>query len=200
MPEMDGYQATTIIRDAEVKSGKHTRIVSISANPLKEQSDLYPAGGMDGHLPKPFEAKLLENVISRFFPDAEEKTRNQAPPDNPAAESEQERSFDYASALERAGGSKERLRMIADLFMEQAPKLLDQIHLHIAACYRQSFIRSAHTFKGSVSNFNAPDAVEEAQRLEKAGCEENFGEASSALQKLKTQVARLQTDLADVTR
>lgn len=68
MPEMDGFEAVSIIRKAE-NGGSHAQIVAITANALPEDREHCLAAGMDEYISKPIEyatlARILEGVKAR---------------------------------------------------------------------------------------------------------------------------------------
>ena len=66
MPEMDGMEATKIIR--QFKDAKQLPIVALTANVLHDEVELYMEIGMNHHLGKPFERKELEMVIKKLVP------------------------------------------------------------------------------------------------------------------------------------
>ena len=75
MPEMDGLAAARKIREIE-QDGASPRvpIVALSANAFKEDIEASFAAGMDGHIIKPFEQKvLLEAVGSKIQRQGEAK-------------------------------------------------------------------------------------------------------------------------------
>jgi len=67
MPVMDGFQATSIIRETEKKSFlKRTPIVSLSANVSAEFKQLCMNSQMDGYLPKPIKRDDLQAIIKKY--------------------------------------------------------------------------------------------------------------------------------------
>lgn len=60
MPEMDGYEATTIIRK-ELKS--NIPIIALTAHVLQEEREKCLALGMNEYVAKPFDPKELYNKI-----------------------------------------------------------------------------------------------------------------------------------------
>ncbi|MFH1843472.1 MAG: response regulator [bacterium] len=67
MPVLDGYQTTRRIRQQEGKT-RHTPIIAITANALREDRDLCLAAGMDDYIAKPITPKSLQRVIDRWRP------------------------------------------------------------------------------------------------------------------------------------
>lgn len=67
MPEMDGLEATRVIRSGEAENGgKRLPIVALTANAFEEDRDACIAAGMDDYLAKPVEPELLETVLARL--------------------------------------------------------------------------------------------------------------------------------------
>jgi len=63
MPEMDGPEATTIIREKEKKTGKHQPIVALTAHALTGDRDRCLAAGMHGYLTKPIRPQELDQIL-----------------------------------------------------------------------------------------------------------------------------------------
>jgi CheY-like chemotaxis protein len=66
MPGMDGLEATAAIRTSEVGSGRHTRIIAMTAYAMKGDRERCLEAGMDGYLSKPIQAKLLYQVLDEL--------------------------------------------------------------------------------------------------------------------------------------
>ncbi|KAJ6414707.1 hypothetical protein OIU84_003670 [Salix udensis] len=65
MPEMDGFEATRIIRDME--SNGHIPILAMTADVIQATYEECQRCGMDGYVSKPFEAEQLYQEVSRFL-------------------------------------------------------------------------------------------------------------------------------------
>ena len=63
MPVMDGFEATTAIRQREQLSGAHVPIVAMTAHAFKGDQDRCLAIGMDGYLSKPIRQQELYATI-----------------------------------------------------------------------------------------------------------------------------------------
>jgi PAS domain S-box-containing protein len=67
MPEMDGFEATAIIREREKQTGDHIPIIALTANALKGDAELCLAAGMDGYIPKPAKDEEIVREIKRVL-------------------------------------------------------------------------------------------------------------------------------------
>jgi len=68
MPEMDGYQATAVIRDRSSGVRNHDLpIIALTANAMKEDRDVCLQAGMDDYLAKPVEVADLLLILERWL-------------------------------------------------------------------------------------------------------------------------------------
>ena len=66
MPEMDGIQATKLIRNIEKDKKIHTPIIALTAYALQGDKERFIDAGMDYYLSKPINMKELFSVVDRF--------------------------------------------------------------------------------------------------------------------------------------
>jgi two-component system sensor histidine kinase/response regulator len=97
--------------------------------------------------------------------------------------------------LERVGNDPEFLVEIADLFLDDCPRLLSQIRSAIALQDARALEHAAHTLKGSVANFGAEPARLAAFRLEALGRAGQLGEAPGACAVLEAELDRFNAAL-----
>ncbi|HLF18285.1 MAG TPA: PAS domain S-box protein [Candidatus Omnitrophota bacterium] len=64
MPDLDGLETTRIIRQNEMKTGKHIPIVALTARAMQEDKQKCLNSGMDAFVIKPIERKSLFETIS----------------------------------------------------------------------------------------------------------------------------------------
>ncbi len=65
MPEMNGCEATRIIRAHEVEHGGHLPIIALTAQAMKGHAEECLDAGMDAYVPKPLHAPVLFATIER---------------------------------------------------------------------------------------------------------------------------------------
>jgi two-component system, sensor histidine kinase and response regulator len=66
MPEMDGYTATAAIRRSEIRSGRHTPIIAVTAGAFEGDQQRCLAAGMDDYISKPIKLLELQNVLNKW--------------------------------------------------------------------------------------------------------------------------------------
>lgn len=182
MPEIDGMQAATTIREWERATGGHLPIVAMTASALADDPDRCRAAGMDRFVTKPIGRDLLFAIV-------EELSAGSAPGSIPP-ELAGRQAF-----LAGLGNDRALARRLIEIFMAQSPTLLDQIRVAIAAGDSEALRRAAHTLKGTVSNFPTGPACGVAARMEVIGFDGDLAAARDALPMLEEEVERLRSVL-----
>ncbi len=67
MPNVDGFEATRLIRHQERANRNHVPIIAMTANAFKEDREACIAAGMDDYLAKPVRLKELREVADRWL-------------------------------------------------------------------------------------------------------------------------------------
>ena len=67
MPTMNGYEAARAIRAASRSDAVRIPIIAITANAFSEDVKMALAAGMNAHIAKPFELKLLKKIIRQWL-------------------------------------------------------------------------------------------------------------------------------------
>jgi CheY-like chemotaxis protein len=65
MPEMDGYQATAVIRERELRTANHIPIIAMTAHAMKGDREECLAAGMDEYVSKPIRLADLRSAIEK---------------------------------------------------------------------------------------------------------------------------------------
>jgi signal transduction histidine kinase/CheY-like chemotaxis protein/HPt (histidine-containing phosphotransfer) domain-containing protein len=111
MPNLSGFDATTIIRKKEVAKGGHVQIIAMTAHVMKGDRERCIEAGMDDYVTKPIEPELLHSVIARCTkdlrvtppqPNREPARQDAASAEQPAGRSSYQRRRALQSAIRKA--------------------------------------------------------------------------------------------------
>ncbi|ASK99438.1 ATP-binding protein [Xanthomonas citri] len=214
MPVLDGYAATRRWRAMETESGgRPVPIVAMTANAMAGDRERCLAAGMDDYLSKPVAREQLDACLQRWLPRQAllpgPSNAGQAPHDpesaSAAAQARALPILDNSVIDELYDVAGADTITILQLFLEDAPLIIEQ--LEAAAANRDSMqLRDlAHTLKSSSANVGAQAVSNAARRIELAartGTIERpsvmvalvIAEYARARLALLGQVARLQAD------
>jgi two-component system sensor histidine kinase/response regulator len=190
MPEMDGFQATAAIRSKEHGTGRHIPIIALTAHAMKEDRDRCLQAGMDGYVSKPIRQDKLRQAIEDCA-SLIRQTAHAGPPDGASGS-----PMDLAAALARVDGDRGFLGEMAEMFLEESPRLLAQIRHAVAACDPAGLVAPAHTLKNWAGNFVAPAASEAVTELEALGRAGALATSATALATLGREIERLRGAMA----
>lgn len=169
MPEMDGFEATQIIREREKMTGNHVPIIAMTAHAMKGDRERCISVGMDDYVAKPISTEALEESIRNLIynkepaPSAIEAAMKDA---EPVAKPD---AFDKSALLEAFDHDWDFLKETVDMLLEDYPPMLEEIHHAITEKDSVLLRRTAHALKGMVGNFQAKAAAKAALELEEMG-------------------------------
>ena len=134
MPDMDGYTATSIIRN-ELKLD--VPIIAMTAHAMVGEKEKCLQLGMNDYVSKPIKETVLYNIIARHAQHIPEK--NEVP---------YHINLNYLHQL--SGNDKHFEKEILSQFLEQAPEELSQLEKSIKEEDFDSVRRTAHSLKSTV--------------------------------------------------
>jgi two-component system, sensor histidine kinase and response regulator len=79
MPEMDGLEATVLIREKEKETGEHLPIIALTAYAMKGDEERCRAAGVDDYATKPIQPQELFETIHRLLPEVPEDSSSLPP-------------------------------------------------------------------------------------------------------------------------
>ena len=106
--------------------------------------------------------------------------------------------LDREAVLDRVGGDESLLKEITEIFLAEYPALIADIRDAIDKQDAVKLEHSAHTLKGSVSNFGADAATDAAYQLEVLGRRRSLDQAPEAFRELEARFAALAPALASL--
>jgi CheY-like chemotaxis protein len=182
MPLMGGLEATAKIRESELISGGHVRIVAMTAHAMAGDRERCLEAGMDGYLSKPIDPTLFFAVVEQ----TDRSPDRQAAPAKAAAKAPAV-AIDHESLMHRVGGDEQLVTEIALLFLADCPARVAAIQAAVEASDPDAIRLAAHALKGAAGNLSAVDLMAAARALERIGTEKRLDAAPAAFRELATQ-------------
>ncbi len=190
MPEMDGFQATKLIRERE-KSGAarartRTTIIAMTAHALKGDREKCLAAGMDGYISKPINSEELFRVLSDAAIPLSPGVRIPAPAKTVMVEGRNDNPT--AEILAAFGGDAELAKELAALFLAESPRRMTEIRDALTAGDAKGLEFAAHSLKGAIGNFSTKGAHLTALELEISSRAGDLKAATELVRKLEVQM------------
>jgi CheY-like chemotaxis protein len=155
MPEMDGFEATQIIREGERTTGAHVPIIAMTAHAMKGDRERCLVEGMDGYISKPLRPSELFEAIESLVGVGRARIEEPAKP-----------PFDEAIALETVESDRQLLCEMIDAYFEECPQLTEALAAAIERGDAATVQRTAHTLKGMLATLGAAEASSLAKHIE----------------------------------
>ncbi|MGO9612311.1 MAG: response regulator [Dissulfurispiraceae bacterium] len=195
MPEMDGFEATALIREREKVTGAHIPIIAQTAHAMKGDKEKCLEAGMDGYVTKPLRAADLCAIIEEVMASKSDASENiQGKGKN---EIEEESAFNMEEALSCADGDIELFKEVIKIFLGEYAKLISGVSNALDKGSASELSHSSHTLKGAVSNFGAGKVVDIALKLELMGKSGDLTSAMEMFTPLEYEMKRLKQALEE---
>jgi CheY-like chemotaxis protein/HPt (histidine-containing phosphotransfer) domain-containing protein len=167
MPEMDGLEATRLIRDPSSKVKDHrVPVVAVSAGNVDSDGLQCRQAGMDDFLQKPFEPHQLASTLERHI-----HARRENAPSEPAAKAPDDCAaefpyFDRAELLRRVMGDREVADLVLQGYFNDLPRQIAELESAIEDGDAEKARRLAHSIKGASANVGADELRDVARHME----------------------------------
>lgn len=195
MPTVDGYQATSAIRELDEGDRATIPIIAMTAHAMKGDADKCIEHGMNDYISKPIDSRRLIELVERWGTGCQKsegvnELATIDPNGNQSTDSSQQ-IVDFEAALRRLDGNRKLLRDMMGFFREDSPALLRQIEDGLESSDAVSARRAAHSLKGLASGFDAEHVSSLAFEVEKHVSEQEFDRAQECFAKLTPAVESL---------
>jgi CheY-like chemotaxis protein/HPt (histidine-containing phosphotransfer) domain-containing protein len=185
MPEMDGYEAAQEIRRRE-GSARHTPIIALTADILKDARAKSLSAGMDDYVTKPLKPEQLAAALERWLPSSA-ALKSRAVAADPRPEGAVDRHvLDGLRKVERAGAPG-LVKKVTDLFLEDTPRQLTALRDSAQRGDCARLAKLAHTLRGSAANLGAREMVRVCGELEAFGRDGDISIVPSLVADLESQ-------------
>ncbi|MCM8729368.1 response regulator [Hephaestia sp. GCM10023244] len=167
MPEMDGIEATRIIR--QTWSHEALPIIAMTAHAFEEERQRCFDVGMDDHVAKPIDPPLLIATLNRRLRPVEGRQTPVAAGGAAASAAMLPvhlPPFDIPAALRRVNGKEVLLRKLILDFARTYENITNELRVQIATGLLADARRLAHTLKGVAGSLELGDLQAKAQTVE----------------------------------
>jgi CheY-like chemotaxis protein len=184
---MSGIEATHAIRAGEAASGKHIRIVAMTAHAMEGDRERCMQAGMDGYLSKPIDPQRLFAAVEQSDDAAAVAVIAASPAAAPA--------FDESALRTRLFDDAGLMATVMTAFLEDCPARLGAIRNAMAARDGAALRAAAHALAGAAGNLSATGLFVAAKALEQAGAEFRVDAVDAAWRELSIEADRVVDEL-----
>lgn len=215
MPVMDGLEATRIIRDDEARRGLRRPIIGVTASSLDAYRDQCLDAGMDDVMQKPVGMAGLSRVLARWLPElssavcaasslpsnvmtfvpADTPTESAAAPQPPSTEEIIDwRQIDSLRSIDPQGKTGIVVRAIG-LYIDNSPKLIEEIRGFRTAKDLKDVRRAAHSLKSTSASLGATVVAGLSKTIEQAAASGDFEIIDATVNSLESEYWRAASEL-----
>jgi signal transduction histidine kinase/CheY-like chemotaxis protein/HPt (histidine-containing phosphotransfer) domain-containing protein len=173
MPEMDGLEATRVIRNLANTRLSNIPILALTASVHKADIDKCLDSGMNAFVPKPFTPNELLGAISEYYhndnpSEAEVEVKTEAPVNETkiSVDSSAAKITDLSFLSEFAEGNPARIKKYIALYLKLLPDNLVKISTAIDENDFQSLVKVSHSMRPHLNYMGMKEAAEIAAEME----------------------------------
>jgi CheY-like chemotaxis protein/HPt (histidine-containing phosphotransfer) domain-containing protein len=194
MPEMDGLEASTAIRESEKNTGRHIPIIALTAHAMKGDRERCIKAGMDEYVSKPISPDALLKAIHSLVVGK--------PYDASDTDSNKDifPSFDKEALLNAFEQDWDLFKDVVDMFITDYPAMMNTIQEALKTKDSATLKRTAHSLKGMLRNFQAETAAQNSLKLEEMGRQGEFDGSDKIFKVLASEIAGLERTLLDLVK
>ncbi|MEN8177943.1 MAG: response regulator [Pseudomonadota bacterium] len=194
MPVMDGYSATSAIREKEKMLGAYTPIIALTANAMAAERRKGLEAGMDAYIAKPFSSNDLASVLQRWLGTEESPTANVGA-DSPATPAQLPANSDGTINMAQIDAMREALD---EDFVELIPAFVQSIE-SILTSFPSAIIeenttelqRLAHSIKSASANVGADRLSNLGYHMEMQAREDRLKSVDEQLEAIESEFERV---------
>ena len=198
MPQMDGFEATRLIRQkqgdpASDGSRRRVPIIALTASAVQGDQQRCMEAGMDAYCTKPIDApRLIEVIESHLEANArgarsnESKRADGAPQNDSAQPRDDTAPVNYATLLQRCGGKPDLAGRVLEALSAKISDAAQELQQCLQKHDAHELARLAHAIKGAAGMAAADDLQQAAARLEqlaRAGTMDRLEQDMAALRR-----------------
>jgi CheY-like chemotaxis protein len=199
MPEMDGLEATRLIRERQER-GAHPNyqsriiIIAMTAQAMQGDREKCLAAGMDDYLTKPIRLADIRGVVERWS--SQTSPAEPAPVKSEPSATTETPPVDMERLNDMTDGNAENFRELVELYFKQTAQQLDQIGAAVGANDADKVRHVAHSCAGASATLGMVRIVPLLRELERQGTEGRLTNAVEICENARREFKLIQNFLA----
>lgn len=197
MPEMDGYDATGVIRQWEdMRELNTTPIIAFTANAMQGDKEKCLSAGMDDYISKPVSEKSLEDILKKWLPD---KVHFVDDKDNLAEETLISggvvKYLDLSIFNPLKTMFRDKFPDVAEKHTSSAIENVKRIQMALDNHNANELEHASHSLKGASAQFGAITLSELSRQMEEFAKNAEFDKANKLFSKIKTERENVEKEM-----
>ena len=191
MPEMDGLEATCMLRQMDIRF--QPKIIAMTANAMQGDRERCLEAGMDDYISKPIRLTEIQSALIRWGSEIQTKKSPSA-----TRSSERKQSIiqdNMISALKDMG--PEIFVELVQLYLEETPHQVAEVRRQFELEDAAGMAAAAHSLKGSSLNLGANSLADICKQIEVKGKKGNLFKVGDLLEQLDLRYQEVQETLAE---
>jgi len=170
MPEMNGIEATAIIRAMEDPYYKQVPIIALTANAVTGTREMFMENGFNDFLSKPIDTVMLNTILKKFIPEEkQQKLTSENYASNISETSITITGVDTEGGLLLSGGSIDNYIEVLSTYHNDGYNIFEKLKSSLSQNDYDLFTILVHALKSASASIGAKEISAAAEALEMAG-------------------------------
>jgi len=175
MPEMDGIEATKLIREMGQEYAE-LPIIALTANAIYGIKEMFLSKGFNDFLSKPIDMVKLNAILTRWLPKEKQEKLDAKITDASNSENAKIKieGIDTNKGMSLTGGTLKGYMQTLAVFRKDGLQKIEEIKKSLETGNYQLYTTYVHALKSALANIGASELSENAKTLEFAGKQKNI--------------------------
>lgn len=189
MPDIDGFEATRIIREREKGTFNHCIIIAMTAAVMKGDAEKCLTAGMDDYLSKPFSLEQLHAKVDKWIKVVAERGSGSSCSSNIPVDSDCPVDF---GMLNTRYQDPQLIQRMLRMFIDDGARQIEEMRHAVLVTDTTNLLQATHRLKGVCATLFVWEMHEVCNSIESAASEQDWQSLSKLLERLTKNFAYVQ--------